>query len=88
MAKPQSKPESSPDRAPKQPRKDSPETEALRAVRDMRELKERADNAFAIYQRVRNECSEQNAEILTGLSASAAVLVKKLTDSEEKEAAQ
>lgn len=66
----------------------SPETEALRAIRELRKLKERSDAALRTYQTVRNECLKASVGIENALSAEAKELVAiiRVKDGEKSEA--
>lgn len=63
----------------------SPETEALRAVRKLRELKAKADAALKTYQKTRDECLEMSLSLERDLSPAAKELVDILRAKEEPE---
>ena len=64
------KPKKTPNEAPKK-RTESPETEALRARRKYRQLKERSDAAFDSWQEARGRYAEESAAVIAGLSPKA-----------------
>lgn len=58
--------------------KPSAETEALRALRKLRELTEREAKTFRAYHDTRNECTIARAAINDGLSDGARAILSKL----------